>query len=184
VELIEGAIPGVQLPGMDTDPSALVPVGNEASALAIADEVAFEPTGQSMFAGRLDQSVGDQDEGSVGEGNAFGFAELAVEDRPEAQLIEQGFDDKDRSPGRGIDDVGDGRIAGLTAGVSPEQPSELGQDLDQEVLAAEIGDDALFDLAVLAIGFDDADVFVDGAVLGANGDGPGVHDWLRVPSGV
>ena len=129
-----------------------------------------------------DQSVGDQDEGSVGEGNAFGLAELGVEDRPEAQLIEQGSDDKDRSPGGGIDDLGDGRIAGLTSEVSPEQPLELGQDLDEEVLAAEIGDDALFDLAVLAIGFDDADVFVEGAVLGANLDGPGIHDRLRVRS--
>src|SRR5271166_5832999 len=43
VELIEGAVPGVELAGMDVDPPALVPVGDEASALAVADEVGLEP---------------------------------------------------------------------------------------------------------------------------------------------
>src|SRR5262249_32787669 len=34
-------------------------------------------------------------------------------------------------------------------------------------------------LAAFAEGFDDADVFVDGAAGGADFDGPGIHDWLR-----
>ena len=57
-----------------------------------------------------------------------------------------------------------------------EEPSELGEDLDEEVLASEIGDDALLDLAVFAVGFDDADVFVDGAAGGADFDGSRVHE--------
>src|SRR5450755_656155 len=36
VELVEGAVPGVELAGMDANPPALVPVGDEASSLAIA----------------------------------------------------------------------------------------------------------------------------------------------------
>src|SRR4051794_26858296 len=46
VELIEGAIPGVELAGMDADPAAPVPVGEEASARAVADEVGLEPAGE------------------------------------------------------------------------------------------------------------------------------------------
>src|SRR5271168_3114415 len=38
LELIEGAVPGVELAGMDTDPPALVPVGDEASPLAPRSE--------------------------------------------------------------------------------------------------------------------------------------------------
>src|SRR5689334_20364558 len=42
-ELVEGAVPRVELARMDADPAAPVPVGDEASALAIADEVGLEP---------------------------------------------------------------------------------------------------------------------------------------------
>ena len=161
---------------MDADPSALVPMGDEASALAVADEVGLEPAGEPMLTGRGDEPVGDEHEGAVGERDAFGVPEVLVEDRPEAQLVEQGPDDEDRPPGGGIDDLGYGRIAGVAAGVAGEEPPELGEDLDEEVLASEIGDDALLDLAVLAVGFDDADVFVDGAAGGADFDGSGIHE--------
>jgi hypothetical protein len=178
VELVEGAVPGVELARMDADPSALVPVGNEATAPAVADEVGLEPAGEPMLAGRRDEPVGDEDEGAVGEGDALGVAEVLVEDRPEAQLIEQGPDDEDRPPGGGVDHLGVGGIAGLTIGVAVEEPPELGEQLDEEILTSEVGDNALLDLATVAIGFDNADVFVDGAVLGADFDGSWIHDWL------
>ena len=81
----------------------LVPMGEEASALAVADEVGLEPAGEPVLTGGCDQPVGDEDEGAVGEGDAFGLSEVLVEDRPEAQLVEQGPDDQDRPPGGGID---------------------------------------------------------------------------------
>ena len=56
------------------------------------------------------------------------------------------------------------------------RPAELGEDLDEEVLASEISDDALLDLAVFAVGLDDADVFVDGAAGGADFHGSRVHE--------
>jgi hypothetical protein len=37
-ELAEGTVPGVELARMNTDPPALEPVRDEASALAVADE--------------------------------------------------------------------------------------------------------------------------------------------------
>jgi hypothetical protein len=178
VELVEGAVPGVELAGMDANPSALVPMGNEATARAVADEVGFEPAGEPMLTGRRDEPVGDEYEGAVGERNALGVAEVLVEDRPEAELVEQGPDDEDRPPSGGIDHVEVGGIAGVCHGVAIEEPSELGEQLDEEILASEVGDDALLDLAVLAVGFDDTDVFVNGAVLGADFDGSGIHDWL------
>ena len=118
-ELVEGAIPGVELTGMDADPAALVPMGDEASALAVADEVGFEPAGQSMLTGRGDEPVGDQREGAVGEGDALGSPEVLVEDGPEAELVEQGADDEDRPPVGGITDV-EGRPDRRSSGsVSP-----------------------------------------------------------------
>ena len=106
VELIEGAVPGVELAGMDADPPALVPVGDEASALAVADEVGLEPAGEAVLAGRRDEPVGDEHEGAVGERDAFGLPEVLVEDGPEAQLVEQGPDDEDRPPGPGLRRIG------------------------------------------------------------------------------
>ena len=96
-----------------------------------------------------------------------------VEDGPEAQLVEQGADDEDRPPVRGIAELG---ILGIESSLAGEEPPELGEDLEEEVLASEIGDDALLDLAAFAVGFDDADVFVDGAAGGADFDGSRVHE--------
>ena len=106
VELIEGAVPGVELAGMDADPAVLVPVGDEASALAVADEVGLEPAGEAVLTGGGDEPVGDEHEGAVGERDIFGPAELLIEDGPEAELLEQGPDDEDGPPGGGIDDIG------------------------------------------------------------------------------
>jgi hypothetical protein len=74
--------------------------------------------------------------------------------------------------------LGVGGIGGFPLDVAVEESPELGEQVDEEILASEIGDDALLDLAVLAVGFDDADVFVDGAVLRADFDGSGIHGWL------
>src|SRR5512142_2835045 len=93
---------------MDADPLTLVPVGDEASALAIADEVGLEPAGQSMFAGGSDEPIGHEHEHAVGERDTFGLPEVLAEDGPEAQLVEQGAEDEDRSPGGGIEAVGIG----------------------------------------------------------------------------
>ena len=111
VELIEGAVPGVELAGMDADPPALVPVGDEASALAVADEVGLEPAGEAVLTGRGDEPVGDEHEGAVGERDAFGLPEVLVEDGPEAELVEQGPDDEDRPPVRGFAELGVGGIS-------------------------------------------------------------------------
>jgi hypothetical protein len=175
-ELVEGAVPGVELARMDANPAALVPVGEEASSLAVADEVGLEPAGEPVLAGRGDEPVGDEHEGAVGERDTFGSPEVLVEDGPEAQLVEQDADDDDRPPIRGIADVGISRIAGLARGFSGEESAELGEDRDEEVLASEIDDDTLLDLAVFAVGFDDADIFVDGAAGGADFHGSRVHE--------
>ena len=149
-----------------------MPVGEEASARAVADEVGLEPAGEPVLTGRGDEPVGDEHEGAVGERNAFGLPEVLIEDAPEAQLIEQGPHDEDRPPGRGFAEVGVGGIMSLAG----EEPSELGEHFDEEVLPSEIGDDALLDLTAFAVGFDDADVFVDGAAGGADFHGSRVHE--------
>ncbi len=133
-ELVEGAVPGIELTGMDADPAAAVPMGDEPSARSVADEVGFEPAGQAMFTGRGDEPVGDQREGAVGEGDALGSPEVLVEDRPEIELVEEGADDEDRPPVGGITDMKWGRVAGLESVVAGEEAAELGQDFDEEPL--------------------------------------------------
>jgi hypothetical protein len=168
---------------MDTNSPPLVPMGEEASALAIADKIGFEPTGEPVLTGGCDQPVGHEDEGPVGEGDAFGSAEVLVEDRPEPQLVEQGTDDEDRPPGGCIDHLRFSGIAGVPAGIASEEAPELGKQLDEEILAAEIHDDALLDLTTFAVGFNDPDVLVDEAAGGADFDGSRIHDWLLASSG-
>ena len=51
----------------------------------------------------------------------------------------------------------------LFRAVPAQQLLELGEDLDQKVLAAEVGEGVLLDLAAVAIGLDDADILVDSA---------------------
>jgi hypothetical protein len=166
----------LELAGMDANAAALVPVGDEASALAVADEVGLEPAGEPVLTGGGDEPVGDEHKGAVGERDTFGPAEVLVEDGPEAELVEQGPNDEDGSPGRGIDELGIGRRGVPLADVPTEQSLELGEDLDEEIFAAEIGDQALLDLAAFAVGFDDADVLVDGAAGGADFHGSRVHE--------
>ena len=66
-------------------------------------------------------------------------------------------------PVGGVADLGIGGFRGFAVVLAGEELAELGKDLDEEILASEVGDDALLDLAVFAVGLDDADVFVDGA---------------------
>src|SRR5262249_39214201 len=98
--------------------------------------------------------------------------EFLIEDGPEAELVEQGPHDEDRPPGRGFAELG---VRGIRS-LAGEEPLELGEYIDEEVLPSEIGDDALLDLTAFAVGFDDADVFVDGAALGADFHGSRVHE--------
>ena len=177
MELVEGAVPGVELAGMDADPAALVPMGDEASALAVADEVGFEPAGQAMLTGRGDEPVGDQHEGAVGERDALGPPEVLVEDATRGPVGRTRPGRRGPAPRwRHRPTWGSAGSPDSTRGVAGEEPAELGEDLDEEILAAEVGDDALLDLTVLAVGFDDADVFVDGAAGGADFDGSWIHE--------
>ncbi len=128
--------------------------------------------GGPVLTGRGDEPVGDEHEGPVGERDVFGQRQVLVEDAPEAQLIEQGPNDEDRPPVRGFAELGVGEIT-ILAG---EEPPELGEHIEEEVLSSEIGDNALFDLTAFAVGLDDTDVFVDGAAFGADFDGSRVHE--------
>ena len=174
-ELIQRSIPGFQLLEVDADSVMLVPTGNKPPALAVTDEIGLQPTGQAMFTGRMDQAIGDQYERTIGERHSFGFAQRRIEDGPQTQLIEQGPNGQDRSPGGSIEDVEIFVFSVLPAAVAAQKSLEHGEYLRQEILAAQVGQGALLDLAVVAIGFDDPDIFVDRAVGGPDFDGSEVH---------
>ena len=143
--------------------AAAVPVGTKPRPLRSQTKSVSSHSGEAgaRWPERWSRA-GDTHEGAVGEWDGFGPAEVLVKDVPEAQLIEQGADDEDGSPVRGVSDLGIGGIRSLTVGLASEKFAELGEKLDQQVLATEIGDDALFDLTIFSVGFDDADIFVDG----------------------
>ena len=79
--------------------------------------------------------------------SALSLTERCVEDGPEPKLVEQGPDGEDRPPGGGVEEVGVFDLGGVRS-VPAEEPLELGEDLDQEVLAAEVGESALLDPAL------------------------------------
>ncbi len=134
-ELIEGSVPGFQLAEVDADPLVLVPFGKEPSPPAVADEVGLQPAGQAVFAGGMDQAIGDQNKDPVGKRHAFGVAQCGVQDGPQSQLIEEGTNGEDRSPGGGSDDVQIFGLVSLGGGVLAEQALKLGQHFRQEILA-------------------------------------------------
>jgi hypothetical protein len=98
---------------------------------------------------------------------------VLIEDGPQAQLVEQGPDDQNRSPGQGLADLQLRDLGSLW--FAAEETFELGEEGLEEILAAEVGDGALLDFAAVAIGFDDADVFIVGAVAGREFDDAEVH---------
>jgi hypothetical protein len=64
----------------------------------------------------------------------------------------------------------------LELGSAFQDATEVGKHGGQQVAATEVGYNALFDLTVLAVGFHDAQVFVDGTVGRGDFDSPYVHD--------
>ena len=104
-ELIEGSVPGLQLAKVDTNPLVLVPLRNKPATLAVTDEVGLQPPRQAMFTRGVDQAIRNKHEGSVGKRHARGFAERLIEDRPQSQLVEQGPNGEDGSPGGGVEDI-------------------------------------------------------------------------------
>ena len=131
---------------------------------------------QAVLAAGPDEPIGDEHESPVRErGPLVGLAQKFVEQLPQAQLLEERAHDQHGSPGRGFENVDvAGRLTGRQR-LTREEALQLRQQRRQDVSAAEVGDGALLDLAVLPVGFDDADVFVDGALGGGNLDGAQVH---------
>jgi hypothetical protein len=130
-----------------------------------------------MFAAGMDEAIGQQHKGAVTERRPLpGLAEQRIEDVPQPELLKQGADDEHGSPGGGFKDfeVGSRHFADQRR-LASEQALQLRQQGGQEILAAEVGNDPLLDLAVLAVGLDDTDIDVDGAVGGGHFDGAEVH---------
>jgi len=99
-----------------------------------------------------------------------------VEDSPEIELLEECLYGEGGSPGRSIEDVNGIGIFAFRRGRAEQEALEFGQQGCEEVLASELGDDPLFNFAVVAVGFDNADVLVDGAIGGRDLDVADVHE--------
>jgi hypothetical protein len=96
VERVERAVPSVARPRIDADPPALGPVGEDASARALADEVGREPAGAPVLTGGGQEPVGDEHDDAVGARTAVGPAAVGVAEVPEAAWAEHGANGADR----------------------------------------------------------------------------------------
>ncbi len=176
-QAIKSAIPGFELAEVHLHPTSLMPVRHEPAATPVADEIGFQPTGQAVFTARADQSVGQQHEGAIGVGDLrLGRPEQFVEQLPQTQLIKKNSDSKDGSPGGRVADVDDMGILVRQSRLAEQQALELREHRGERVFPSKVGDSPLLDLAILTVGFDDADVLVDGAVGGRDFDGTNEHD--------
>ena len=172
---VQGSIPGVELLMMDPHPAALLPVRHETPPLPIADEIGLQPTRQPVLALGSGESIGHQHEGAVGIRDGLGTPQDLIEQRPQSQLLEEVTKDQDRTPGGCVEDL-DVLFRPPVDRRRPFQHApKLRQHGAEQILAAQIGDDALLDFAVLAVGFDHADVLVDRAAGGRDFDGADVH---------
>jgi len=84
-----------------------------------------------------------------------------------------------RPPGGGFQNVDVVVGFAVQLGNAFENAFQLREHCQEQVFAAEIGDGALFDLAIFAKGFDNAEVFVDGTIRGGHADGA---DYMAVAS--
>src|ERR1022692_1879388 len=110
--MVQGAIPALQDGQVDLDAAMPFPFRQVASAVAIADEIGFEPTRQGVFAERAHQTVGNQGQDSAGPIIIGIFvreqawpAATRVEQRPKSELLEEMPHDEDRPPGAGIENL-------------------------------------------------------------------------------
>ena len=168
---VEGAIPAVELGVLDAHsrPSAaaalvvVAPGRQPAAAAAVADELGFQPARQPVLARGRAQAVGGQHQHAIGQPRlaSRGRSFEAVENVFQAELLEGLAQGQKTPPSGGL--FGGGELVGVEPAAGPiEQPDEgvqLGAEL---VLAAQTDDDPLAGAAaVIAVGLDELDVFVD-----------------------
>ena len=137
-----------------------------------------------MFARWPGQAIGQKHKDTLGVGGPVpGTRQQLVEDAPQPELLEKRTHDQGGAPGRGIENLDGIRIFTAGRGRAEQGALKFGQQRSENILATEVGDDALFDFAIVAIGFDNADVLVDGAVGGRDLDGADEHG-LSITTGI
>ena len=158
---------------MNPDPLAPVPPRHVPPPLTIADEPdSSQPARPCPLQGRIRRSAISTNAGR--RSHAFGLAQRLIQDRPMPELIEQGRMTRIGPQAEASRMSGSSASAAVRA-IPSEQLFELGEDLDQKVLAAYVGEGVMLNLAVVAIGLYDADIFVEIAAGGANLDSSQIH---------
>ena len=72
MELIECAIPGLELGGMHRNVSVLVPLRHKSVAFAVTHKVGLQSAGDAVLTAGTDEAIGHEHERAVGEGNVLG----------------------------------------------------------------------------------------------------------------
>ena len=160
---------------MHAHPTPLVPPGHKASALSIAEEIRLQPPRQPVLAAGMDQPAGDQHEGSIRPWDHGPLSQKPIQQIPQSQLLEQRAHHQQRPPAEGLKDVDIAVPLAFHFGGAFQDTAQVGQYGGKQIATAQVGDDALLDLAVFAVGLDDAQVFIEGTVGGGDFDGAHVH---------
>ena len=171
-QLVQGAIPALQLAEADPHPGRgagapfglVAPLGPPLATVPVTDEAGLQPAGQAVLAaGRL-QSVGDQRQYPVGQRHARAPPALgaAVEDLFEAEFAPQGAGHQRDAPVPGLERhrLVVAGLAGRGRLLAAQQSVQGIEMLEQQLLAAEACDQALLDLAALAIALHQANVLM------------------------
>src|SRR5215813_14130818 len=190
-QLIERSVPPLQLARLYAHPRCLAgfalrviaPCRDPASSLPVADKVGLQPSGETVFAARRDEPIGNQHKGSITEGCAIVAATPAgaVKHARQAEFDPQAARDKYWAPVPSVERLNVFAAQIFARLIFPMQQSIELVEIEmrsEQILAAEIDDRAMLILAVLATGFDDAHVLV----LDPLGAGGANHAQIHGPS--
>src|SRR5207247_7186636 len=96
VQMIERAIPTLQLLQVDAHAPLLLPTRNVAAAVAVTNVIAFQPAGQCVFTGWPRQPIGQQSQHAAWPvvdriflGQQLRPAATGIENLPQPELVEQ-----------------------------------------------------------------------------------------------
>jgi hypothetical protein len=123
----------------------------------------------------VDQPACDQHKCPIRPGDCRSGSQKPIQQIPQPQFLEQFARHQQRAPGKSVQDLDVVLLLAFQLGRAFQDATQVRKHSAEHVATAKIGDDALLDLAVFAVGFHDAQVFVDGAVGGRDFDGPDVH---------
>src|SRR6266478_5958307 len=164
-QLVQRAIPLLDPVQVYPYATLLLPGSQNPLAITSTDKIALQPLRQRMLAARTAETIGHQHQHSIRQRQSAGllhtvcFWRQAIQNALQAQIAPQPARHQHRYPAGGKSRFNALGAGGRTRLAAAQQLNETLKVRRQEILASQIGDDALFGTAVLPISLHQADVF-------------------------